>query len=100
MVLERCLYLTLNVTSCCSYSRSWNEFGPLQFHLPLFQAKGTLNCPGAIGRHPKGENCPFSPLVIYNVCNLPSMIIGSKLLTAVQVAKKSTEENKIKREIP
>ncbi|RHZ67144.1 uncharacterized protein CDV56_107751 [Aspergillus thermomutatus] len=70
------------IIACYGLGEIWKECGPLPFHLPLFQVRGTLNCPGAIGRHPKGENSPFSPLVIYNF------------------AKGSTEENKIKGEVP
>jgi hypothetical protein len=68
--------------------------------LPLFKAKGALNCPGAIGRIPKGENYPFPPLIIYNVRTLATMSTSSKLLTAIQFLKGSTEENKIKGEVP
>ncbi|KAF4211093.1 hypothetical protein CNMCM5878_003152 [Aspergillus fumigatiaffinis] len=70
------------VRACYGLGEIWTQSGPLPFHLPLFKAKGALNCPGAIGRIPKGENYPFSPLIIYNFL------------------KGSMEENKIKGEVP
>ncbi|GFF39471.1 hypothetical protein IFM58399_05589 [Aspergillus lentulus] len=70
------------VRACYGLGEIWTQSGPLPFHLPLFKVKGALDCPGAIGRIPKGNNDPFSPLVIYNFM------------------KGSTEENMIKGEVP
>ncbi|KAH2478278.1 hypothetical protein KXV71_009299 [Aspergillus fumigatus] len=70
------------IRACYGLGDIWTQSGPLPFHLPLFNAKGALKCPGAIGRIPKGENSQFFPLIIYNFL------------------KGSTEENKIKGEVP
>lgn len=66
------------IRACYGLGDIWTQSGPLPFHLPLFNAKGPLKCPGAIGRIPKGENPQFFPLIIYNFL------------------KGSTEGNKIK----
>ncbi|KAF4279540.1 hypothetical protein KXW39_004475 [Aspergillus fumigatus] len=70
------------IRACYGLGDIWTQSGPLPFHLPLFNAKGALKCPGAIGRIPKGENSQFFPLIIYNFL------------------KGLTEENKIKGEVP